>query len=434
MPGFQDFVLPFGGNTNINYSSQAAPAYANMFGAFPQSLANIYGSGSQAFTGYGQGLAGQSNAQAQNYGSYTGALGNLSQAYANQASARYGANAMAEAARQGAVANIGSAALGSYGNIGGQALQAWAQNQAAYNKALSDMTAANQYSTSQLGQSRNSALAGLGGAYAQAAAGLSPATLASDVAFNFSDSGGGGGFGGGGFSATGPDGGIGSGSFGGGGGGGGGGMNFSGTKTSRPGNIQQIVDATYGGLGNIASSINDDRAFGALGGGYGRAMESLNSQHYSSREMPGQMMDKGLVGLMTLGDQAYGNSSRGMDQFYGEMDRSYDPRMYGQIADMLTGGYQDSSGRVSGNAASLTKGWDDNKDQYKSATAGVGSILDRLTGANPAAAPQPASPSSYVDTRNMTPSEWALYQARAQRNIREREASAKRSLGSAALL
>lgn len=332
--------------------------------AFANTGANMFGAMGNAFTGYGQGLTGLANAQTGNYGAYSSGLGNLATAYANQASSRYGANAMAEAARQGAVGNIGSAALGAYGNIGGQALQAWGQNQMAYNKSMSDMLGANQYATSQLGQSRNSALAGLGNSYAAAAAGLGPSTVASNLNFNFSDSGGGGDFGGGGFSATGAGGPIGSGSYGGGGYGGGGGMQFSGSRVNTPGNMEGIVNQTYGGLGNVLSALNDDRYSGPMNDNYRATMGQLNDQHYSSRAMPSQMMDQGLTGLTSLGGQAYGTSNRGMDQFYREMDRSYDPSMYYQIANQLGSGYRDSSRRVSDYGNDFGSAWESLGQRY----------------------------------------------------------------------
>lgn len=374
-------------NVNSGVTSAALPAAYQASTAYPQSMASLYNSASQAFGSYGQGLAGQSQAQASNYGSYANALSNLAQNYTNQASARYGANAMAEAARQGAVGNIGSSALGSFGQLGGQAMQAWAANQQAYNKALSDTASANQYATSQLGSSRNSALGNLGGAYAQAAAGLSPATLASDIALQFSDGGGGGGYGGGGLNLSGPDGSIGSGSYGGGGYGGGGGMNFSGTKTVRPGNIDGIVNQTYGGLNNILGSLNDDRYGGTLSGNYDRAMGQLDAQHYSSRNMPSQMMNQGLQGLLQLGDQAYGNSGRGMDQFYRAQETAGGGESYSALARLLASnigsGYRDSSKRVSDNTAALTGGWKDNRAQFDSSLVNVGNMMPDQESNNP---------------------------------------------------
>lgn len=380
MPGFQDFVLPFGGNTNINYAGSAAPAYAQMFGAFPNALQGMYNGAAGAFSGYGQGLAGQSNAQANNYGAYAGGMGNLANAYANQASARYGANAMAEAARQGAAGNIGSAALGAYGNIGGQALQAWAANQQAYNSALSNMHGANQYAASQLGQSQNAALAGLGNAYSSAAGSLAPSTVAGDIALNFADSGGGGGFGGGGFSATGPDGGIGSGSYGGGYVGGGGGMTFTGTRKTTPGNIQPIVDRTYGGIDAARDAVASRQSFQDLLNNGTSGLNRLDAQHYSSREMPGQMMHQGLGGLMMLGDQAYGNSNRGMDQFYGAQNDADSSRYLSALGQQLAGGYTDSSDRVGKNSSALTSGWNDNKSQYTSALSGLSDMYREMVG------------------------------------------------------
>lgn len=371
MPGFQEFVLPFGGNTSVNYAGAAAPAYAQMQQSFPAALANMYGSAGQAFTGYGQALAGLGNTYGQNYGSYAGAMGNMAQAYANQASNRYSSNAMAEAARQGAIGNIGSSALGAFGNIGGQALQAWAQNQASYNNALQNMYGANQASMSQLGQSRNAALAGLGNSYASAAGSLAPSTVASNLAFNFSDSGGGG-FGGSGYSATGPGGPISSGSYG--GGAGGGGMTFTGSRTNNPGNLQPIIDATYGGIGKAMDGVNDNSYLGALQNSGAAGMQQLDNQHYSSRMMPSQMMSQGLQGLGMLGSQAYGQTNGGMDQFYANQDRAFSPSYFGTFSDALTRGYGDSNRNVGGLAGNLNSGWRDNRSQFDAGMQNLGSM------------------------------------------------------------
>lgn len=381
MPGFQDFVLPFGGGTSAAYAGQAAPAYAQMFGAYPQALSGLYGSASNAFTGYGQALSGQSGAQANNYGSYAGGLGNIANAYANQASARYGANAMAEAARQGAAGNIGSAALGAYGNIGGQALQAWAANQQSYNNALSQMHGANQYSASQLGQSQNAALAGLGNAYAGAAGSLAPSTVASNIAFNFSDAGGGG-FGGGGFGAYGPDGTIGTGSYGG-GGGAGGGMNFTGSRTNNPGNLQPLVDRTYGGIDAAREAVASGRSFQDLLNNGNAGLDRLDAQHYSSREMPGQMMQQGLSGLMALGDQAYGNSNAGMDQFYRNQQASDSSRQLNSLARQMGSGYYDSSNRIGQNSSALSGAWRDNRAQYDASLQNLGNMYGDAQSSGP---------------------------------------------------
>ena len=373
MPAFQEFVLPFGGGTNAQYSGPAAQAFGQMYQAFPGALSNLYGSSAQALAGYGQGLAGMSNAQASNYGAYAGGMGNIANALANQSSARYGANAMAEAARQGAAGNIGSAALGAYGNIGGQALQAWAANQQAYNNALSNMHSANQYSASQLGQSQNAALAGLGNAYAAGAAALAPSTVAGNIALNFSDSGGGGGFGGGGFSATGPDGYIGSGSYGA-GGGGGGGMNFSGTRTSTPGNIQPITDRTFGGIDATRDAIANRQSFSELLNNGNSGLDRLDAQHASSRGMPSQMMQQGLGGLAMLGGQAYGQSNAGMNQFYGAQRESDMSRQLMALANQMGSGYGDSSDRVSQNVSSLNNAMRDNRSQFDASLENLGSM------------------------------------------------------------
>jgi hypothetical protein len=329
-----------------------------------------------------------SNAQANNYGAYAGGMGNIANALANQASARYGANAMAEAARQGAAGNIGSSALGAFGNIGGQALQAWAQNQQSYNNAMSQMHGANQYSASQLGQSQNAALAGLGNAYAGAAGAIAPSSVAGDIAFNFSDGGGGGGYGGGGFNATGPDGYIGSGSYGGGGYGGGGGMNFTGTRKTTPGNLQPVIDATYGGIDRTRDAVANRQSFSDLLNNGNAGLERLDAQHSTSREMPGQMMQQGLGGLMMLGNQAYGNSNRGMDQFYGAQRESDSSPYLMSLAGQMGMGYGDSSGRVSKNSDAFTGAWGDNKEQYGSALSNLMGMYKDMTGK-----PEPAQKS-----------------------------------------
>jgi len=362
------------GNVNANVAASALPSAFQSAAAFPGALSNLYGSAAQAFTGYGQGLTGLANAQQGNYGAYASGLGNLATAYANQASNRYGANAMAEAARQGALGNIGSAALGAYGSMGGQAMQAWAQNQSAYNNALQSMYGSQQNAMSQLGQSRNSALAGLGNAYATAGAGMAPSTMASNLDLNFSD-GGGGGFGGGGYSATGYDGPISTGSYGS-GYGGGGGTSLTARRTNTPGSMEQIIGPTFGGLNGALSSLNDSSYADRLDASGRAGMDQLDRQHYSSREMPAQMMGQGLYGLMALGGQAYGNSNRGMDQFYGAMDQSYDPRMYSQIANQLGRGYADSSGRVSASVNALNNGWMDNRAQFDASLQNLGGMYD----------------------------------------------------------
>lgn len=361
-PGFTWTTYP----TDVSKQAQSDlwKTIAEQPGKFADAGANLFGGMSNGFVGYGQGLSGMSNAQAANYGAYAGALGNLAQGATNAATARYGANAMAEAARQGAVGSMGSAALGAYGNLGGQALQAWSQNQMAYNKALSDMYGANQNAVSQYGQSRNAALAGLGDSYAKAAAGTAPATLAGDIAFNFSDAGGG--YGGSGFDATGVGGGIASGTYG--AGGGGGGMNFSGTRHTTPGDVSGIVDRTYGGIDKTLEGLNDNATLQALLSTGQTGLDRLDTQHMSSRDMPSQAMSQGLQGLMLLGEQGYGNANAGMDQFYDAQEQSFDPQTYNQLVGGLSGllsdGYYDSADRITGNVGDYRTAWGDLGGKY----------------------------------------------------------------------
>lgn len=382
MPGFTDLFNPYGGATNPQYTSAVAPAIAGAAAAFPAATSGLYGSASQALGSYGQALSGLGNAYASNYGAYAGGLGNLANNYTNQSQARYGANAMAEAARQGAVGNIGSAALGAYGNTAGQALQAWATNQTAYNKALSDMYGANQYAMSQYGQSRNSALAGLGDSYAKAAGGLAPSTMASNIDFSFMDGGMGGGMDGG-FSATGPDGSIGSGSYSS-GGVPAGGMSLTGSKVTNPGSMSSIIDPTYGGIDKAMTGVTDNYIFDTLNRNGQSGLDRLDRQHYTSRSQPQQMMNSALGGLMALGNTGYGQSNRGMDQFYDAQESSFDPGQYAELASGLAGqmgrGYYDSMNNISGNVNLLNNGWKDNRAQFDASTANLGNQFTGLFG------------------------------------------------------
>ena len=293
------------------------------------------------------------NSFADVYKSYSGGLGNVATAMANERGNLYGANAMAEAARQGAVSNIGSAALGAFGGIGNSALAAWATNQTAYNKALSDMHTANQAAMSNYGQSRNAALGQLGGAYAQTASGLGAAgrrdSVSADLGGLF---GGGGGFGGDGFTASGPGGTIASGSYGGGGlTGGGGAGGFGINRSSDNPYIPGLANAAFGGLGGLSKNLMDWDLPNRMDRRADQGAMQLDAQHYSSRMMPSQMMGQALSGLMALGGQAYGNSSMGMDQFYGNQQRAGDQFMTGVtgkggILDRLSSGFGDSNTQI----------------------------------------------------------------------------------------
>lgn len=225
--------------------------------------------------------AGFANAYANTYGAQAGALGNLATAVANERSNMYGANAMAEAARMGALGNIGSAGLGAYGSAANASMDAWARNQQAYNQSLASMQMANQNTLGALGTGQYQALGRLGGAYG--VMGLA------------------GGGEGGTFSADGRGGPIAEGSFSGAGGGGGGG-------TAGMDSIASYLMSP--GMAGLAQTANTD------------AMNRLDGQHMSSRDMPSQMLGQSLSGLMTLTDMNSRNIGAGMDQFYGNQQQA----------------------------------------------------------------------------------------------------------------
>lgn len=333
--------------------------------AQPAQFAGVLG---QNYGSYAQGLAGLGNSMANAYGMYGAGLMNVATARANEASARYGANAMAEAARQAGVANIGSAALGAFGGASNAALAAWGANQQAYNNAAASMHNANQQGMSQYGQSRNAALGGLGNAYA----GVGRAQAASDALANFSFGGDMGGGMGGGFSATGPSGSIASGSFGGGGGGGGGfGFSGSGSRSSRSGGG---MDGALAGLGSLRDSLMAGDITDSLNRGADAGRAQLDTQHYSSRAMPSQMLGQTLSGLMQLSGPAYAQSGRGMDQFYANTQMNERP--YEGILDRLTAGYGNASNQLGGVQRDLSGG-------FGAANSGVRDLWQQSFGRNP---------------------------------------------------
>jgi hypothetical protein len=240
------------------------------------------------------------NAFSNNYAAQAGAFGNMANAAANERSNLYGANAMAEAARMGALGNIGSAGLGAYGSASNAAMNAWAQNQMAYNQSLASMQMANQNTLGTLGASRNQALGGLGGAIA--ATGMM-----------------GGGQMGGQFSAGGVGGPVADGSFSGGGGEGGGGA------------------AALAGLGGLQNNLMSPDILNAAMQGNDAGMNRLDQQHYSSRDMPSNMLGQSLSGLMTLTDMNSRNIGSGMDQFYAAQSQGGGSRLDGMLSSLNSG-------------------------------------------------------------------------------------------------
>lgn len=292
------------------------PQIGSEIAKLPGTLANAAGT---AFTGYASGLGDM-------FRGYGAALGTLGTAGANERSNFYGSNAMMEAARQGAIGNIGSAGLGAFGAASNSAFDAWKGNQQAYNQALASMNAANQTGMSQLGQSRNAALAGM--AQAGANTGSSSFGMGGGMGGPLNMS----------FYAGAPSGMVGRGSYG--GGDGGSGMQMSGSVTR--GNAGLINQAM--------ASVNDPSYLTALQQGAERDTAMLDRQHMSSRDQPQQMLGGVLKGLRDMASEAYGNSSRGADQYYATSNRALDAGL-GQQRDML-----DTLGSTFGSASNQLGG------------------------------------------------------------------------------
>jgi hypothetical protein len=336
------------------YGAAAGPVFQELYkqpGAFAGALSSNYGA-------YAGGLANTGKSYADAFGSYGAGMGSIAQARANENSARYGANAMAEAARQGAMSNIGTAALGAYGSASNSALNAWAANQQAYNRSVADMQTANAQGMSNYGVSRNNALGTMSGAYGD----IGKAQIAANAlgSLNFSMGGDGGGF-----NATGPGGSIASGSY-----GGGGGTNFSGSSTSSGTGGEQAL----AGLGSLRDSATDADIPDRLDrlGEIGR--RQLDDQHYSSRGMPSQMLGQTLSGLMTLQAPAYGQSAAGMNQFYNN-SRPNDSA-YQSMLGALQGGFNQAGQQIGGVQRDIGGG-------FSTANRGVRGMFDDTLGRLP---------------------------------------------------
>lgn len=330
-----DYKLPFGFQASpfISGGNEAAGATsAAAFGALGK-FADAYG---QLYSNVGQGMPAA-------YGAYAGGLSNLGTAMANERSNFYGTNAMAEAARQGILGNIATAGLSAYGGAANSAMGAWAQNQMAYNDAMSKLGVANQQGLAGYGASRNSALGQLGSAYSGLGGKLAAAGALQGLNFNFG--GGEGGGGGSGFSASGPDGPIASGGY----GGGGGGWGFSGGAQYGNNDFSRYADPAYAGLGSLQGNLMAGDITGSMNNNLQDGYNRLDLQHYTSREMPSQMLDQTLGGLMQLSDRGYGESRGGMNQFYRTQTDPAGRPDYASVLDRMTKGYDN----VSSNLADL---------------------------------------------------------------------------------
>lgn len=346
-------------------------------GAFGNALAHNYGS-------YAGGLSGLANAYGNAYGAYGAGLSSLATARANEASARYAANAMAEAARQGATGNIGSAALGAYGAASNSALGAWAANQQAYNDAVARSHNADQQGMSQYGASRNMALGQLGNAYGDIGKMQAATNAVSNLNFsgNLGGLGGfGGGGGGGGFVANSPTSQIASGSYStfgqrptGGGGSGNLSLTSSSNRTSTPVNNPSSTGALTG-LSDLQSNLMSGDIIDAMRGNTVSNANRLDAQHYSSRGMPSQMLNQALGGLMQLGNTAYQNTNAGMNQYYANSQMNEMP--YQQFGNALAGGYRNVGSQLRGTQRDLRSG-------YGTANDGVNKIFNNTIARVPA--------------------------------------------------
>lgn len=325
----------------------------------PGQFANAMGGAYGAMAG---GMGGIGKSFADSFGAYSAALANLGQQRLNEDSNRRSAQAMAEAARQGAVGNIGAASLGAYGSAANSAMAAWAANQQAYNNAVQNMHSADQQGMSQYGVGRNNALAALAAQYGNLGKAQIGANALANMDFNMTGSMPTG------MTAMGPDGTIASGSY--------DPMTFSASGSRRTSGGVGGGEKALAGLdtlrGDIMSADVMDRMTGQAQSGAGR----LDAQHASSRGMPSAMLGQTLSGLMQLQDPAYGESRRGMDQFYAAVQpggRSFLDTLLGNI----NTGFGDTRRDITGAGNKISSGFGD-------VMGGMQGLFDRSLGMLPA--------------------------------------------------
>lgn len=350
MPGFTDFVAPWGANTAKEYATAMGSGAMGAPGQFAGVQGGLYDSFNKGYGSYNQGLASLGNSYAQNYGALAGGIGQIANSLGNtwnnaQANNPYASSA--EAARQMAVSNLGTAAMTSYGGVAGQGLQAWAQNQQGYQKALADMTGANQMGLSNMGQARFGALAGLGKSAATYGLGNSIAGALPGLSANLGGMDGGGG-------AYYPS---------------------------------QIDSRGYGVLDSLRGDINSRANEDMANANYNAAVGSLNADQAQARLYPERQINTSFGHLMDMNKLNLDASSRGMDQFY----QNYGPYQNmsgrpgqqiptGSLLDALAGGYTDSAGRISGTQDDMRSGWGDAKGTYGSASNDVRDLFSRTIG------------------------------------------------------
>jgi len=356
-----------------NYGSYAGGlngannALAGTMGAYTQGLGSLGQSGAQTFGYLGQGLQGLGNASASAYGAmgqglgnlgssyagafngYANALGGVGQAMASDRAGFYNANSTAEAARQVALGNIGTAALGSYGQAANSALGAWAQNQQAYNQALAGLGGSNQNALAQAAASRNQALGAMGQSYSDLGGRLGASSVLGNMNLGFNSVGAGSDR----FNAAGPNGQIASGTYGGGDGGG---------FAARVSDTSQLADMgapAYGGLSRLQDNLMSSDITGSMNANYADSMNRLAAQHYSSRQMPSQMLGQTLSGLLTMGRDAYGQIRGGMNQYYDTQNNPANRADYASLLSGLSQGLQGASDNIGSAQRDLVRGYGD---------------------------------------------------------------------------
>ena len=352
------------GAAQANAAGQAALAQATQNATLfqqPALFANAFGN---AYNAYAGGMGGA-------YNSYAGGMGTLANAMANERGNLYGANAMAETARMNALGNLGSSAIGAYGSASNAAMDAWARNQMAYNSAASNMHMANQSGLSNYGAANAAAQGNAAAAQASAAGAVGAARAnamgqigrAQVVGNALSGLGGGGGVGGS-FSAGGAGGRIADGGF--------SGLGFGPAGGGRGGQFLSESDVFGGGgYGGGGADISDPGIVSGLQDNARAGRDQIDRQHYSSRNMPSDMMGQSLSGLLALTGQSQGAIGSGMDQFYGNQQRAGDQSM----------------SRMDALRYGMTSGFDDTRRGLESGFGTVGNQIqgmwDGSLGRNP---------------------------------------------------
>ena len=304
-PQQQQFPDPSGALYQL--PGQMLAAQAQNFGSLSGGLGQLGGAIGGMSGQQSQALAGLGGAMAQNYGAYGNTLGNIASSAANDSTGYYNALAAAAGSNQAGLANMWTQALASAGGMGNALAASMGQGQAGYQQALAGMQGANQNAVSQYGQQRLNALGRLGAADA-----------VSNMQFDF-----GGGGGGNTFSATSPGGQVASGSYSMGGGEGGGGIGGGGTDLS--GYRNDIMDG--GILSQLASADTDAR-------------DRMDRQQDLYRQDYSSMFGQGLLGMLTMGREGAGSMRQGMGDFYANV--SQNRPNFGTYLDRATQGFRDS--------------------------------------------------------------------------------------------